>query len=443
MIDLLHIDVAAGTGGDGIVSFRREKNIPNGGPNGGNGGKGGSVYLIGNQHMTTLAPFQRQHRFLAENGGRGGPNNRHGKNGEDARVEVPLGTQAWITTPKGDTFLGDLTADRQELLVARGTRGGRGNLSFVSSTQQAPYIAEKGTEGEKHKLRLELKLLADVGIVGKPNAGKSTLLSVATAAKPKIAPYPFTTLEPIVGVVGKGENPFVLAEIPGLIAGASEGTGLGLEFLRHATRTRLLIHLVDGSDPDISQCVRDLDAELAAYSESLSTLPETPGGTAIPRLDTKPQVLVINKLDMPEVEERQQAIAKELSWTMRPVRFISAAGNVGVAELMQETAELLTNLKQDELETAEATAGAPQLASTIALQPRHRDPVVHKDGDVYVVEDDRAIRFVGGSNLRFWPGRVQLKLRLDRLGVTKELVKAGIQPGDFVRFGPTELEWTG
>lgn len=422
MIDLVFINVHAGDGGNGIVAFRREKNIPNGGPSGGHGGKGGSVTLVADQHMTTLLLFQRQRHYEAERGGNGGGNNRHGKNGADRRIEVPCGTQVWTVTPAGEEhFIGDLTTHGQELLVARGGRGGRGNTAFTSATQQAPYIAEDGTEGETFRLRLELKLLADVGIVGKPNAGKSTLLSVATAAKPKIAPYPFTTLEPIVGVVDTGPKQFVLTEIPGLIKGASEGTGLGLDFLRHATRTRLLIHLVDGGEEDVAQAVRDLDAELAAF------------GAGLPE---KPQLIVVNKLDIPEVREKQEELAKALEWTGRPLRFISGAANVGVAELMEEVAELL--------ETAPTPDGEGTAAGPITtLRPRHWAGAIHKDNEIFVVEDPRAVRFVGGSNIRYWTGRVQLKVRLDRLGVTKKLQEAGIKSGDVVRFGDIELEWTG
>ncbi|MBI3743368.1 MAG: GTPase ObgE [Chloroflexi bacterium] len=416
MLDIVTIVVQAGDGGAGAVSFRHEKNAPRGGPDGGDGGDGGSVILQGTSNETTLAGFKYRKHLEAEPGVRGEHKNMFGKKGKDLQVLAPLGTHAWRLDDSGGVRLkGDLVTEGQKLVLAKGGKGGRGNARFATATQQVPYIAEKGQPGETFRYRLELRLLADVGVVGKPNAGKSTLLSVATKASPKIAPYPFTTLEPVLGVVTVAWKTFVLMEIPGLLKGAHKGVGLGHEFLRHATRTRALIHLVDGSQDDVSGAVREINDELQAYG----------GG-----LESRPQIVAVNKIDMPEVEARKEAILRDLAWVKVPVRFLSAAGNIGIQELMQEAATLL-----DTLPKAKASVIEAEIAVT------SEETKVRKAGGVYEVLNERAVRFVEGSNLREWEGRVQVKLRLDRLGVTRALEEAGIKHGDMVRFGTLELEW--
>jgi GTP-binding protein len=426
MFDIAEITVRAGDGGKGAVSFRREKGVPKGGPNGGNGGKGGDVFLVGRNATRALRAFQYQKQFAAQDGENGRGKDQYGKGGTDLEIEVPLGTAVYRLDDHGaEALLGEVLEEGQRLKVARGGSGGRGNANFVSSTQQAPYIAEAGEEGQQRRLRLELRLIADVGIVGKPNAGKSTLLGAATAARPKIAAYPFTTTEPQLGVVQTGWRTFVMAEIPGLIEGAHLGLGLGHEFLRHATRTRLLVHLVDGSAEDVFQEIRDIDGELAAYGAGL---------------EEKPQIIAVNKVDMPDVAAKEGRLARRLTRHGRPFFFISAAAGTGLKELLQEVAKTLDALPpaaEEPDEGDEVTTLEPVAAGGRAP----RMPAVEKEGQLYVVRDERANRLVGGSDLRVWAGRAQLKGRLDRMGITQALEEAGIRPGDTVRFGNVELEW--
>ncbi|NLZ44656.1 MAG: GTPase ObgE, partial [Clostridia bacterium] len=299
-IDEVRIRVAAGKGGDGVVSFRREKYIPRGGPDGGNGGRGGHVYLRVDPGLSTLYDLRYKKRFKAEAGGNGGRNNRTGKSGRDLVIRVPPGTMVFLDEPGNERLLCDLTGEIEEFLVARGGRGGRGNAAFAGPTYQAPRFAEKGEPGEEKALRLELKLLADVGLVGYPNAGKSTLLSVISAARPKIADYPFTTLSPVLGVVSIGEESFVVADLPGLVEEAHKGVGLGHQFLRHSERTRLLLHLVDlaveGEDPLARWEM--INNELAAYSSELAE---------------KPQIVVGTKIELPCAKEQWPAFQRAVS----------------------------------------------------------------------------------------------------------------------------------
>ncbi len=300
-IDEATIDVAAGNGGAGVVSFRREKFIPRGGPDGGDGGRGGSVWAVADRNINTLVDYRFQRRFQAKNGERGRGSDQYGAAAEDIRLRVPVGTQVF-DAETGET-IADLTEHDQVALLARGGEGGLGNIRFKSSTNRAPKQATPGQEGEQRRLRLELKVLADVGLLGMPNAGKSTFISAVSNARPKIADYPFTTLHPNLGVVRVGpEKSFVVADIPGLIEGAAEGAGLGHQFLRHLQRTRLLLHLVDLApfDPDADP-VRDARAivrELRRYDASLAE---------------KPRWLVLNKIDMVPAEEREARIAAFVS----------------------------------------------------------------------------------------------------------------------------------
>jgi len=322
-VDEATIRIQAGNGGRGMVSFRREKFIPFGGPDGGDGGDGGSVYLVAKQGLNTLADFRYQRSFKAGNGEPGGSADCSGRGGEDLEVAVPVGTV--IHDIETDETLGDLTCDGDRLLVARGGRGGLGNQHFKSSTNRAPRRATPGYPGERRELRLELKLLADVGLLGLPNAGKSTLISVVSAARPRIADYPFTTLHPNLGVVYVGEHQsFVMADIPGLIEGAAEGAGLGIRFLKHLQRTRLLLHLVDILPPDPEADpvadVRAIAAELKKFS---------------PELARRERWLVLNKLDLlpPDgAEKRCREIVRRLRWK-GPVFRISAATRAGTEAL--------------------------------------------------------------------------------------------------------------
>ncbi|MBM4404683.1 MAG: GTPase ObgE [Chloroflexi bacterium] len=424
MIDILEIVATAGDGGSGAISFRREKNIPRGGPDGGDGGRGGSIFLKASAQEATLRAFRYKREFKAKPGDAGSSNNKFGKSGEDVTIEVPLGTVIWRHTDARELQkYGELLKEGETLRIARGGKGGRGNATYATPTQQVPYIAERGEPGEKAKYKLELKLLADVGIIGRPNAGKSTLLAAATKAQPKIAPYPFTTLEPMLGVVTVGDTNFVLAEIPGLIKGAHAGVGLGHEFLRHATRTRLLLHLVDGSLEDIAEAVREINSELREYGAGLQE---------------KPQIFVVNKVDMPEVDGSRKEIREALRKFGSQLYFISAAGNVGVKQLMEVVAQRVVEARAEEAEREKEAVAEP--IAVVAEEPPPK-PKAHKEGDVYIVDEPRAIRLILGSDLRHWAGRVQAKVQLDRLGVSRALEELGIDIGDRVRFGGVELEW--
>jgi GTPase len=326
-LDQANLHVLGGRGGNGVVAFRREKYVPKGGPSGGDGGDGGSVYLIGQESRNTLYHLQFQSQYAAERGRHGEGSNKSGRSGGDLEVPVPLGTVVY----ERDTgeLLGEILEDGQRLLVAAGGRGGRGNARFATATNQAPRRADPGQEGEERWLRLELKLLADVGVVGLPNAGKSTLISVVSAAKPKIADYPFTTLVPQLGVVAEGplSEPFVIADLPGLIAGAAQGAGLGLQFLRHIERCRVLLHLVDLSSPEGS-ALEDLtvvERELAAFN---------------PELLERPRLLVGSKLDA-AVPERQEELRRAAGERGVPYSEISSATGEGIRPLVGELSRRL------------------------------------------------------------------------------------------------------
>jgi GTP-binding protein len=293
-LDEADLQISAGRGGDGMMHFHREKYVSRGGPDGGDGGRGGSVYLVVDRKLNTLYRFRGTRSFRAENGAKGGTSNKRGRSGDDVLIPVPPGTM--VRELPGGRLLGDLTADGQRMRVARGGRGGRGNPHFASASNQTPHVAERGEPGEERGLRLELRLIADIGLVGAPNAGKSTFLAAVTAAKPKIAPYPFTTLEPNLGVAALGDyQTVVLADIPGLIEGAHAGAGLGYAFLRHVQRTRVLIHLIDGAAPDPLADFSQINTELALYD---------------PDLGRKPQIAAVNKIDLPEAAERWRAVSR-------------------------------------------------------------------------------------------------------------------------------------
>ncbi len=328
MIDRVEIYVKAGDGGNGIVSFRREKFVPLGGPDGGDGGNGGSIYFIGEESVSTQLSFRYKKRFQAESGAHGKGKNMHGKMGEDLLVKVPLGTQVRLKTETGSgVLIADIVEEGQQVLVAKGGKGGKGNSRFATSTNQAPRVAEKGKPGEEKRLLLDLKLIADVGIIGYPNAGKSTLLSAVSQARPKIADYPFTTLEPVLGVVGVGYGSFVVADIPGIIEGAHEGRGLGLDFLRHIERTKALIHLVDGGSEDPVADFKKVESELVSYE---------------PSLKDRSRLIAINKIDLPHVRDRMPRLEREFQELGVSVHFISAATGEGVNELMSKAWELVS-----------------------------------------------------------------------------------------------------
>ncbi|HLN84027.1 MAG TPA: GTPase ObgE [Candidatus Binatia bacterium] len=333
-IDEVKIRVIAGDGGRGCVSFRREKFVPRGGPSGGNGGNGGDVIAVADPQLTTLLDLRYQKLYKAGRGQHGMGSDCHGHRGDDRIIKVPVGTI--IRDATTGELIGDLQAAGERVIVATGGRGGKGNAHFVSSTNRSPRFAQPGEPGEERELDIELRLLADVGIIGLPNAGKSTLISVISSVRPKIADYPFTTLVPNLGVVGYDDKSFVVADIPGLIEGAHEGHGLGHKFLRHVTRTSLLIHLIDGSQIDPEDPLKDwrtVNHELALFD---------------PALAQKPQIVVINKIDLAEAREQAQAVARELPQPYRPPYLISAATTEGIQALVQTVGRKIAALKQTE-----------------------------------------------------------------------------------------------
>jgi GTP-binding protein len=326
MFDRAEIVVRAGDGGNGVVSFRHEKFVPFGGPDGGDGGNGGDVVIVADRSVSSLRAYQRRRHFKAAHGKHGKGKNRHGKSGESLKLTVPVGTVVSHKTQVGDSLIVDLDEPGQSAVIAKGGRGGWGNARFATSTNQAPQNAEEGTEGEEYTLLLELKLIADIGVIGYPNVGKSTLLAAVSAAKPKIASYPFTTLEPVLGLVEVGTRSFVLAEIPGLIEGAHLGKGLGHDFLRHIVRTRGLIHLLDGSSATPAEDLVKVNTELSLFDSALAK---------------KPQLVAVNKLDLPQVEARRDAIKQSFKAIGTDVFFVSAVSGQGIPELMAAAEKML------------------------------------------------------------------------------------------------------
>ena len=417
--DETKIYVKGGDGGDGAVAFRREKYVPYGGPAGGDGGRGGNVVLTVDPHLNTLYRFSRKRHFKAPRGEHGRGKNQHGAAGDDMRVSVPPGTVVYDADT--DELLGDLTKAGQELLVARGGRRGKGNARFATSTNQAPRIAEHGEPGQERWLRLELRLLADVGLVGVPNAGKSTLLAAVTAARPKIAPYPFTTLQPNLGVVVLDpQTEFVLADIPGLIEGASEGKGLGHEFLRHIQRTRVLVHLLDGLSPDPLADFAAINGEMAAFGHGLAE---------------KPQLVVLNKIDDPGVRERWPEVKAALQAqgvSRSSVMAISAMAREGTRDLMYRAAQMLAELPEE--------VAKPELPVFRFEAEQEAFTIVEED-DGWRVRGARIERLAAMTVWNLEEAVRRFQRTLERMGIVDALEEAGVQQGDTVRIGDRELVW--
>ncbi len=421
MYDRAKIYVKGGDGGNGAVAFRREKYVPRGGPAGGNGGKGGDVYLVVDPRLNTLLPFRYKVHFKAERGEHGKGKNQHGRSGKDVYISVPPGTLVYDA--ETGELLADLTEPGQKVLVARGGRGGRGNAAFKNSVRQAPRIAEKGEPGEERWLRLELKLIADVGIVGVPNAGKSTLLSRISNARPKIADYPFTTLDPHLGLVVVDNRDMVVADIPGLIEGAHTGAGLGHEFLRHVERCRVLIHLLNGDSPDPVGDFDVINQELALFN---------------PQLAEKPQVVVYNKMDLPHARERWPQVRQALEERgVRDPFAISAVTGEGIQEMLRYVRAMLDRAPEPSLVQ-------PAPARVWRLEEDEDAFTVERDEETgdWVVRGKRIERIARMTNWDYYDAILRFQRILDRMGITEALEKAGVQEGDTVRIGDVELVWS-
>lgn len=415
--DKTKIFVKGGDGGGGMVSFRREKYVPEGGPNGGDGGNGGSVYIEGDIALSTMIDFKYRKHYKADRGENGKSTNKHGKNAPDEIIKVPLGTM--IKDDEG-TVMEDITYHGQRILVAIGGRGGKGNARFMTNKNKEPKFAENGEPGEEKWLSLELKLIADVGIAGYPNAGKSTLISAVSGARPKVADYPFTTLEPHLGVVEIGQESFVLADIPGLIDGASAGVGLGHDFLKHLERTKLIIHLIDGStfERTILEEYRNINQELTLFNENLGS---------------KPQIICINKIDVDGVEEKADEFIKEMKAEgyEGEIFKISAAARIGLEPLMNRTLQLVKETTTPILFTEEHKVTSLR---EIPLELKIVDGIFEVTGDelyktyrmAYLATDEGVMRF---------------HRALVRLGVDDLLKRAGIKEGDTVRIYDTEFDY--
>jgi GTP-binding protein len=418
-IDEAAITVAAGNGGDGIVAWRREKYIPKGGPAGGDGGHGGSVWLEATPELSTLVEFRYKRQFAADHGKAGGQSNKSGRSGEDLTVYVPVGTIVYRAfEEKPETFLADLAHAGDRVQVAKGGKGGLGNQHFATSTRQAPRIAYKGEPGERCNVRLELRLLADCGVIGVPNAGKSTLLSVVTAARPKIADYPFTTLEPQLGVVRvSDEESFVLVDVPGLIEGAHSGAGLGDQFLKHVERTRALVHLLDGAK-SLEEMLHDkqtIEHELEAWN---------------PNLVEKPTLVVVSKLDLPDAQAR----LRELREQFPEARGISSATSEGVRDLVYAIWQTIKDAPMPEIVTP-----PPALIELVAPDAFQ---IVRDNDGTFVISGDRIERLASMTNFDSDEALGRFERVLAKMGVEKKLREMGAAEGDTVRIGEYEFTYS-
>ena len=418
-IDEATVTVAGGAGGDGIVAWRREKYVDKGGPAGGDGGHGGNVVLEATHGLSTLVEFRFKRHFAAEAGKPGADSRKSGRSAKDLVIPVPIGTLAYGVDEDGcEGLVADLSEDGQRVVVAKGGRGGLGNQHFATASRQAPRFAEKGEPAETATLRLELKLLADCGVVGLPNAGKSTLLSVASAARPKIADYPFTTLEPQLGVVRLGpEESFVMVDVPGLIEGAHAGSGLGDRFLRHIERTRVLVHLIDGTQSleEILAAKATIDNELALWNEKLAQ---------------RPTIVVISKLDVPEAREHFEALRADLPG----LRGISAATGDGVRELLFAAYATIQTTPMPEVVEAEPPR--------IVLTPREAFEISIADDGAYEVYGERVERLAAMTDFDTDEGLGRFEMILGKMGVDKKLRELGAKDGDTVRIAGHEFDYS-
>jgi GTP-binding protein len=416
-IDEAKIYVRSGRGGAGMVHFHREKYRPRGGPDGGDGGRGGDVIFEVIPTLNTLQSFRYKHKFVADDGANGGTSNMSGKSSSNLVIPVPPGTL--IFDEISGELLGDLVEPHQRLTICKGGRGGLGNQHFATSRNQAPRTAERGEPPQEKSLRLELKLLADIGIVGVPNAGKSSFLAAVTNAAPKIADYPFTTIEPNLGVANLDEDTsLILADIPGLIEGAHEGVGLGYNFLKHIQRTKVLIHVLDGLAEDPLADFSQINSELALFD---------------PELIKKPQVVVFNKIDLPDVKERWAGIKKKLEKLGYKPMEISAATHENLIPVLWKAHQLLQEVKEEVAVEPELPVYKPE------ADPR--DFTVKSENEGYRVSGAAIER---AAEMTYWEhdgSRRRFQHLMEKLGVDEALRKAGIQEGDSVFIGEYELEW--
>ena len=419
--DYAKIIIKSGNGGDGAITFRREKYVAAGGPDGGDGGRGGSVYFRVDPNANTLIDFRYSKKFKAQNGENGSGGNKYGKSGEDLYIDVPLGTI--IKDAETGKVVADLSKENQVELVLNGGRGGKGNSHFATATRQVPRFAQAGEDGEEKEVILELKLLADVGLLGFPNVGKSTFLSVVTDAKPKIANYHFTTIEPNLGVVKtKNGDSFVIADIPGIIEGASEGVGLGIQFLRHVERTRLLLHVIDVSGVEGRDPVEDfytINEELKKYSEKLST---------------RKQIIVANKMDIMQDDKgikELEALAKKENLELYK---ISGATGEGIPELLNRVSKVLKTLPKEELVEAEDRV-------VYTLEDDKNDFTVRKEDDMFILEGKAVNRLMGRINIDDNESMYYFQKNLKSLGIEDELKRQGIKEGDLVKVLNWTFEW--
>ena len=421
-IDSARIHVRAGNGGDGAVSFRTEKYVPDGGPDGGDGGRGADVVVVADEGMTTLQDFRYRKKYRAPDGGKGGASNRFGRSGETLRIHVPVGTM--VLDDETGRLLADMTRNGQEAVVVQGGRGGKGNVHFKNPVRQAPRFARAGEAGDERTIRLELKILADVGLVGLPNVGKSTLLSVSSAARPKIADYPFTTLFPNLGVVAVDDTSFVMADIPGLIEGAHTGLGLGHEFLRHVERTRLLVHVVDVSGSEGRDPVADLEAldrELTLFN---------------PLLADRPQVVAANKVDL-ATPEQVASFRAAMEQRNLPVFFLSAARREGIEPLLRHVAGRLPSLPAPVLHQP---AEAPD--TVYRFEEEALFEVVHDTAEkVFEVRGKWVDNLVASTNFDDHESLRYFQRILRKKGIIDALEDAGVREGDLVRMASLEFEY--
>ena len=419
-VDEVIAELYAGNGGDGCMAFRREKYIPMGGPFGGNGGKGGDIIFKADEGLRTLIDLRYQKHVKGEPGQNGSGKNKNGANAEDTIIKVPLGTT--VKDNETGSIIGDLIHQDQEIIVAYGGRGGRGNVTLATKSNPCPSFAERGEPGENRKIKVELRMLADVGLVGFPSVGKSTILSMITNANPKIASYHFTTLSPNLGVVSTKDYSYTIADLPGLIEGASTGLGLGIKFLKHIERTKIIAHVIDmsaseGRDP--YEDYKTIRKELESFS---------------PKLLEKPEIIIANKMDLPEAKDNLKKIKEKIS---SPIYEISAINNQGLDKVIDALKELVKNTKEEVL-------FEPNIQESHVLYKfqKERPFTIVKEKDVYVIKGETVEKLFKMTNFNTEEALLRFSTKLRKMGIDDELEKMGIKEGDIVRILDYEFEYT-